>query len=96
MLRTAASLHDRPAGALASCAAEAEREARLQSLVAHPNVLRVLQPPLGTASFALEWCDFDVLQARSVRAHAAACVALTVACAPRYWPDLRRRFQLRR
>ena len=63
VLRTAASLQDRPpAGEQAACAAEAEREARLLSLVAHANVLRVLQPPLGEASFALEWCDVDVAQ----------------------------------
>ena len=76
VLRTAASLQDRPAAAPASCAAEAEREARLQRLVAHANVVRVLQPPLGTASFALEWCDFDVAKARYVlcwMTHASAC-----------------------
>jgi hypothetical protein len=65
VLRTSASLHDRaPAGEQASCVAEAEREAHLLSLAAHANVLKVLQPPLGTASFALEWCDTDVAQAR--------------------------------
>jgi len=68
VLRTAASLKDRPAAAAASCAAEAEREARLQCLVAHANVVRVLQPPLGTATFTLEWCDFDIAKVRDVLA----------------------------
>ena len=73
MLRTVASLQDRPAATPASCVAEAEREARLQCLVAHANVVRVLQPPLGTASFALEWCDFDVATVRPGGSTLGAC-----------------------
>ena len=68
MLRTVASLHDRPPDdEQATCAAEADREARFLGLVAHANVLKVLQPPLGSATLTLEWCDIDVAQARRVK-----------------------------
>ena len=91
VLRTAASLHDRPAAAAASCAAEAQREANLQCLVAHANVVRVLQPPLGAATFALEWCDFDLAKVRDVLATRSSA-ADSPAEANRFCADRRRRF----